>query len=169
MAQAGVDNNEELAGVRLSEADQHELLNTQSECTVVFAGTNGWPSGVVMSFMEDGGTFWLTSVEGRAQTRACADDDRVSIIVSNAGTALEGRRMLAIRGRATLHRDAATKAWFYPRFAAKLAPDDPDAFVKLMDSPKRVILEVRPVAITASHDSRKMAGDGRGGAREPGR
>ncbi|MDB5703828.1 MAG: hypothetical protein JWN66_944 [Sphingomonas bacterium] len=166
MAQAGVENNEVLADVKLSEADQHELLSTQSECTVVFAGTNGWPSGVVMSFLEDEGIFWLTSVEGRAQTRACDADERVSIIVSNAGTALEGRRMLAIRGRATLHRDAETKAWFYPRFAAKLAPGDPDAFVKLMDSPKRVIFEVKPVAITASHDSRKMAGDGRGGPKK---
>ena len=38
-----------------------------------------------------------------------------------------------------------------------------EAFIKLLDSPKRVIFEFEPVAITASHDSRKLAGDGRGG------
>jgi general stress protein 26 len=119
--------------------------------------------GVVISFMEANGTLWLTSVEGRAQTRAVAADPHVSVIVSNAGTALEGRRMIALRGTCYLHRDADTKAWFFPLFAAKLAPGGEEAFVQLMDSPKRVIFEVRPVAVALSHDSRQMAGDGRGG------
>jgi len=76
---------------------------------------------------------------------------------------LKGRRMITLRGHMRLHRDAETKAYFFPRFAAKLAPGDPEAFIKLLDSPKRVIFEFEPVAITASHDSRKLAGDGRGG------
>jgi general stress protein 26 len=161
--QVGIRDNENLHGATLDRAGQQELLATQSECTVIFSGTDGWPSGVVMSFLEVDGTLWLTSVEGRAQTCAVATDPRVSIVVSNAGTRLEGRRMLAIRGTCHLHRDAETKAWFFPRFAAKLAPGGEAKFIQLMDSPKRVIFEVRPIAVPLSHDSRRMAGDGRGG------
>ncbi len=165
MAQAGVDNNEDLSGVHLGEADRRELLTAQTECTVIFAHAahDGWPSGVVMSFMEADGALWLTSADTRAQVKGVEADPRMSVVISNAGTTLEGRRMLAMRGRATVHRDPATKAWFYPRFAARLAPGDPAAFERLLDSPKRVVIEFRPAAVTASHDSRKMAGDGRGG------
>jgi general stress protein 26 len=168
VAQVGIENNEDLRGTGLDRAAQAELLATQSECTVVFAAPDGWPSGVVMSFLEADGKLWLTSAEGRAQTRAIATDPRISIIVSNAGTALPGRRMLAIRGTCRLLRDAETKAWFYPRFAAKLAPGGEEAFMRLLESPKRVIFEITIAAVTLSHDSRKMAGDGRGGARPSG-
>lgn len=166
MAQAGVDDNEDLSGVHLGDEDRHELMTVQTECTVIFAHAvkGGWPSGVVMSFMEADGALWLTSAETRAQVKGIEADPRMSIVISNAGTALEGRRMLAMRGHGAVHRDAATKAWFYPRFAARLAPGDPAAFERLLDSPKRVIIEFRPTAVSASHDSRKMAGDGRGGA-----
>src|SRR5439155_17208613 len=85
------------------------------------------------------------------------------LVISNAGTRLSGRRMLAIRGIALAHRDQQTKAWFYPAFTRKLAPNDPQAFQRLLDSPNRVILEVRPVGVAVSHDSRKLPGDGRGG------
>ena len=166
MAQVGVEDNEDLSGATLSRAGQSELLAVQSECAVVFAGEGGWPSGVVMSFVEIDGALWLTSVEGRAQTRAIAADPRVSIIVSNAGTALEGRRMLALRGMCTLHRDAEAKARVFGPFAAKLAPGGEAAFIALMDSPKRVIFEVQVVAVSLSHDSRRMAGNGRGGGRD---
>ena len=36
-------------------------------------------------------------------------------------------------------------------------------FIRLLDSPKRVVFEVTPTEVSASHDSRKMPGDGRGG------
>jgi general stress protein 26 len=165
MAQAGVANNEDLSGVHLNDEDRRELLTVQTECTVIFAhaAQDGWPSGVVMSFMEADGALWLTSADTRAQVKGIESDPRMSIVISNAGTALEGRRMLALRGRGTVHRDTATKQWFYPRFAARLAPGDPASFERLLDSPKRVVIEFRPIAVTASHDSRKMAGDGRGG------
>jgi hypothetical protein len=45
-----------------------------------------------------------------------------------------------------------------------MQPADPAAFARLLDSPKRLVIEVRPVAIAVSHDSRKMPGNGRGGA-----
>jgi len=163
MGKIGIDDLEDLRTLRLDEQGREELLGVATECTFVFAGADGWPSGVVMSFLYAEGVFWLTATSTRAHARAVADDPRVTVVVTSAGTSLAGRRMVAVRGVAEVLDDAETKAWFLPRFAAKLAPADPDAFVRLLDSEKRVVFRVRPVGIAASHDSRKMPGDGRGG------
>jgi general stress protein 26 len=158
----GIDDLEALQGTRLGKADQQELLSSQSECGFVFTGEQRWPSGVVMSFIVADGHFWLTSVEGRAQVRALAEDPRVSIVVSSAGSGLPGRRMLSVRGVATVHRDADTLAWFLGEFTNRLQPADPVAWRRLLDSPNRVVIEVRPVAVAVSHDQRKIPGNGRG-------
>jgi len=162
MGKLGVDDLEQLKGTHLDRADQHELLTAQTECTFVFSNDEGWPSGVVMSFIVVDGTFWLTAVEGRAHVRALAADQRVSIVVSSAGSGLPGRRMLSVRGEATVHRDDETKQWFLDQFTSRLQPEDPVAWRKLLDSPNRVVFEVRPTAIAVSHDQRKIAGNGRG-------
>lgn len=163
----GIDDNEDLTSLRVDERTQALLLDAQRECTFVFATEEGWPAGVVMSYLHRDGVFWLTAAANRAHVRAAARDPRVTLVVSNAGTDLPGRRMLAIRGHATVHTDADTKKWFYPAFAHHHAPGNPESFQQLLDSPNRVVLEVRPVRIAVSHDSTKMPGDGRGGGTGP--
>lgn len=159
----GVDDNEDLSSLRLDGEGLGELLESQTECTFTFATADGWPAGVVMSFLHRDGTFWLTAADGRAHVRAARRDPRVTLVVSNSGTDLPGRRMLAVRGHATVHDDEATKSWFYPEFARRLAPTDPEAFRRLLDSPNRVVLRVQTVRVAVSHDSTRMPGDGRGG------
>jgi general stress protein 26 len=167
MARTGIDDLEDLRALRLDDQGRQELLDSATECVFTFANPVGWPSGVVMSFLYADGRLWLTAVAGRAHAEAIKCDPRVTVVISNAGTQLPGRRMVALRGVAFLHADEQTKQWFLPRFARKLAPADPDAFARLLDSPQRVVVEVRPVQVTASHDSRKMPGDGRGGQTRP--
>ena len=162
MGKLGVDDLENLKGTHLDRADQAELLKAQTECTVIFSDEEGWPCGVIMSFFEENGTFWLTAVEGRHQVKALDRDPRCSIVVSSSGSGLEGRRMLSIRGEATIHRDDETKQWFLDQFTTRLQPADPVSWRKLLDSPKRVVFEVRVASILASHDQRKIAGNGRG-------
>ncbi|MBS45647.1 MAG: hypothetical protein CMH83_21235 [Nocardioides sp.] len=163
----GKDDLERTSAARLSAEDRVTLLEEQTECTVVFAGAGagGWPTGVVMSFMEVAGAFWLTSTDDRPQVRALASDPRMSIVVSNAGTTSWGRQMISYRGVGTVHRDRATLEWFYPLWAQRLAPASAEEFIRLLDSPKRVLVRFDPVAVQASHDSRRMPGDGRGGPR----
>jgi nitroimidazol reductase NimA-like FMN-containing flavoprotein (pyridoxamine 5'-phosphate oxidase superfamily) len=162
MGRLGVDDLEQLKGTHLDKADQGELLAAQTECTFVFLGEQGWPGGVVMSFIVVDGTFWLTAVEGRRHVKALDADPRVSIVVSSAGSGLPGRRMLSIRGEGTVHRDDETLQWFLDQFTARLQPEDPVGWRKLLNSPNRVVFEVRPTAIAVSHDQRKIAGNGRG-------
>ncbi len=162
MGRVGIDDLEALQSLRLDLSAQDELLDAQTECTFVFQGEHGWPSGVVMSFLRADGAFWLTAVRSRPHAKALARDPRVTLVVSNAGTGSTGRQMLAVRGVATVHDDAPTTAWFLERFTARMQPGDPVAFARLLDSPGRVVVEVRPVAVAVSHDSRKMPGNGRG-------
>lgn len=162
MGRLGVDDLEDLAGTHLDRADQAELLGGQSECALVFAGDDGWPSGVVMSFIVVDGTFWLTAAEGRVHVRGLEREPRCSIVVSSAGSGLAGRRMLSVQGQAVVHRDPATVRWFLDGFTARLQPEDPATWRRLLDSPRRVVLEVRPTRILVSHDQRKIAGNGRG-------
>jgi hypothetical protein len=163
MARIGIDDLEDLRTLRLSGDGRQELLDTATECVFVHCGPDGWPAGVVMSFLFADGRFWLTAVEGRSHAEALKTEPRVTIVVSSQGTTLPGRRMVAIRGTAVVHDDRETEDWFLPRFAAKVKAADPAEFIRLLDSPKRLVFEVTPVKIAASHDSRKMPGDGRGG------
>lgn len=158
---------EQLAGVRLDQDGTAELLHRQTECTFVFSAPSGWASGVTMSFLYEDGAYWLTAVADRRHAKAVRNDPRVTLVITNAGTGLPGRRMLAIRGVATVHDDEATKRWFLPRFTTRIA-EAPEEFARLLDSPGRVVIQVRPVSTPVSHDSRKLPGDGRGGPRPAG-
>ena len=58
----------------------------------------------------------------------------------------------------TLHDDDETKAWFYPDLSAALRPGDDKGqayFAKFLDSPRRVILEVKPTQ-RIGYDGAKM-------------
>jgi hypothetical protein len=152
-----VEAMESLGYARLDPADREELLESQAECTFVFAGVRGWPSGVVMNYLRRDGRFWLTAVEGRAHVQALAREPRVSIVVSSAGSSLGGRRMLAHRGIATVHHDLREVTEVLDAMAARFRPSDPEGFRRLLDTPNRVVIEVEPVAIATSHDHRKVA------------
>lgn len=157
---------EDLAAARLSVGGQHELWQAQTEAVLSFL-QDGEPTSVVMSFVvDDEGHFWFATVEGRRQVRGIDADPRVAVVVSNTGTDLTGRRMVALRGRASVHRERDVVMGAVERLAPRLAPADPQAFVRLLDSPHRVVIEVVPTRVTASHDSTRLAGDGRGRRQE---
>jgi len=164
MGRLGIDDVDDLSGVKLLPEDRDHLLATQSECTFIFNREGGWPSGVVMSFVFQDDCFWIASVITRPQVARLNDDPRVTVVVSNAGTETPGRQMVAVRGTAILHKPG-TEVFDKMLYAigARLQPADPMAFVRLLDTPKRRVIQVVPVSVSTSHDSRRMPGDGRGG------
>jgi len=42
---------EEVSDLTLSEADQEKLLREQNECVFIWCRSDGWPVGVVMSYV----------------------------------------------------------------------------------------------------------------------
>lgn len=131
----------------LDDAAEAELLARQAECTFIWSNAEGHPVGVIMNYVFRDGRFWLTASGQRARIAAVRRDPRVSIAISSLGSAITTRKSLTYKGRCVVHEDDATKAWFYPALAAAVRPGDPaaqEAFVRHLDSPRRVVLEVVP-------------------------
>lgn len=164
MARVGTRDLEDMRQARLDQGGIEELIGAAGECVFLFADADGWPAGVTMSYVHADGVFWLAAVTGRRHARAVERDSRVGMVISNRGTGLPGRRMVRIKGRATVHRDRATLDLVLPRLAAALAPAGADTLHHLLDSPNRILIRVQTLSYPQSHDSRKVAGDGRGGA-----
>ena len=138
--------------------DEEALLLAHNECTFIWANKEGWPVGVIMSYVWRKDRFWLTATSQRARIGAVRRDPRVSITVTSTGSPLPRNRTVTYKGRCTVHDDDETTQWFYDELAAALH-DDPDRrvwFRRFLDSPRRVVLEVEPVQRIA-YDGGKMA------------
>ncbi len=136
---------------------QEKLLSTNRECIFNWSTRDGWPMGVVMSYLWKNGRFWLTAGAHRHRIAAVRRDPRVSIVVTSTGTELGPGKTVTAKGRCVLHEDDETRSWFYAEFSAHLYPDPQLAadFQKRLDSPIRIILEVTPEKYI-SYDGAKM-------------
>ena len=145
----GVEDHETVSIYPLDDQQLESLLTHAPECTFNWGTRDGWPVGVIMSFLWKDGRFWITAGAHRHRISAVRRDPRVSVVVSGAsapaGSGAPGGAATA-KGRCIIHEDRETKDWFYPEFAAKLNPDPEAAaaFVRMLDSPLRVVLEVVP-------------------------
>ena len=145
----GVEDHETVSIYPLDDQQLESLLTHAPECTFNWGTRDGWPVGVIMSFLWKDGRFWITAGAHRHRISAVRRDPRVSVVVSGAsapaGSGAPGGAATA-KGRCIIHEDRETKDWFYPEFAAKLTPDPEAAaaFVRTLDSPLRVVLEVVP-------------------------
>ena len=146
----GVEDHETVSIYPLDDQQLESLLTHAPECTFNWGTRDGWPMGVIMSFLWKDGRFWITAGAHRHRISAVRRDPRVSVVVSGAsapaGSGAPGGAATA-KGRCVIHEDRETKDWFYPEFAAKLNPTNPEAaaaFVKTLDSPLRVVIEVIP-------------------------
>jgi hypothetical protein len=138
---------EDVTKYRLDQGSEAELLARQIECTFIWSNSEGHPLGVIMNYVFRDGRFWLTASSQRARVPAVRRDPRVSVVVTSRGSGITTSKSLTYKGRCVVREDEATKAWFYPALAAAVRPSDPEAaaaFVRHLDSPRRVVLEVVP-------------------------
>lgn len=159
MSEHPEENYEDVTVYDLDTDTEEQLLLAHNECTFIWANREGWPVGVIMSYVWRRGRFWLTASGQRARIAAVRRDPRVCIVVTSTGSPMPRDKAITWKGRCTVHDDADTKAWFYPELAAALMPGHEAAqarFVRLLDSPRRVVLEVEPVQ-RIGYDGAKMA------------
>lgn len=133
-----------------SEGDRDKLMELAPECVLMWATSDGWPVGVVHSFVWHEGHVWLTFTVNRHRTKAIKRDNRVSVTVSGATSRNPEcpAGAITIKGEATFHDDEETKKWFYGKLSKKVSPDNKegeDAFYSLLDSPLRTVLQIKPV------------------------
>lgn len=164
-----VTNYEEVSVYPLDPETQERLLHAQNECTFIWSTRDGWPIGVIMSYVWHDGRAWLTATSQRKRIPAVRRDGRVSVVVTSTGSKMVSGRTVTIKGRCIVHEDAETKAWFYPALAAAIIPDNAAqqvGFAKMLNSPRRVVLEVVPEKFI-TFDGAKMAADSMGGLGRP--
>ncbi len=152
-----ISNYDDVTIYGLSPERQQELLDKQFECVFIWTNKAGHGIGVVMSCIFRDGSVWLTAARQRARIKAIQRDPRVSVVYSSTGTDMGPSKTITFKGHVTIHEDEATKGWFYPQFAAATQNPamDAETFVKFLDTPDRVILEVVPEK-TITFDGDKM-------------
>lgn len=126
---------------------KEELLSTVGEAVLNWSTKDGWPVGVMHAVVWAKGSFWMTAAAHRHRMAALRRDPRCSVVLTSTGTHLGPGKTITAKCRCIMHEDRETKDWFYPEFAAKLNPTNPEAaaaFAATLDSPLRVVLEVVP-------------------------
>jgi general stress protein 26 len=152
-----------------SDAETEQLMTNSNECVLMWATKDGWPVGVIHSFVWHDAKIWITFAAHRHRAAAIRRDNRVSVCVSSAGYPPHAgsslpRGAITFKGRAKLLDDLTTKHWFYPALSKKLNPTNAageEFFNSLLDSPLRVVLEVTPekkIMYNAALAGRHMAG-----------
>ncbi|MFN3232030.1 MAG: pyridoxamine 5'-phosphate oxidase family protein [Alphaproteobacteria bacterium] len=139
---------DDVSGYTLDEADERKLIKAQNECTFMWSTKDGWPVGVIMSYIFKDGCFWLSVSSLRVRVKAVAREPRVSISITSKGSGIETPWSLTYKGTCEVLQDRETIDWFLPALAKRLRGDDPVAceeFVRLNNTPNRRVLKVTPV------------------------
>lgn len=132
-----------------SEEQIEELMTRAPECVLMWGTKDGWPVGVVHSFVWHNGHVWITFAAHRHRASAIRRDPRVSVTVSGR-TSRDPEcpiGAVTVKGRAVFHDDQKTKEWFYRALSKKTSPDSKegeDSFYELLDSPLRTVIEITP-------------------------
>ena len=60
------ENYEDVTVYGLDDDVERQMLDAQNECTFIWSNKEGWPVGVIMSYVYSEGRFWLTASSQRA-------------------------------------------------------------------------------------------------------
>lgn len=140
-------NYEKVSIYGLDSDQREELLSVQRECVFNWCTKDNWPMGVIMTMLWYEGKAWLTASGQRHRVSAVRRNPQVSVVLTSKGTSMGSNKTITIKGRCVVHDSREIKDWFYPKFALRRCDDDAAAaeeFLKMLDSPMRVVLEVVP-------------------------
>jgi hypothetical protein len=140
-------NYDDVTRYSLDDDMREEILRKQIECTFIWGPKDHWAVGVLMTYLWKDGSFWVSATSQRKRIAAIKRDPRVSVVVSSHGTDLGPAKGITAKGRAIIHTDQATRDWFNPACAAVNIPTPgklQDAFARMMDTERRVVIEVVP-------------------------
>ena len=152
-------NYDDVSSYTLDNEDEAALVAAQNECTFMWSNKEGWPVGVIMSYVFKDGCFWLSVSSLRVRVQAVERDPRVSICITSKGSGIESARTVTYKGTCEVLSDQETIDWFLPALAKRLRPGDPDAqelFYELNNTPNRRVLKITPTQ-TTGFDGDKMA------------
>jgi hypothetical protein len=155
------DSYDDVSMFTLSDDRERALLDAQTECCFMWTTKDGDPVGLIMNYVVRDGRFWVTCTRRRKRVAAVAARPRVAISITSRGTQIGVSQAVTYKGKAIIHDDEETKAWFYPALAARVRPESEDrqrAFVHHLETEGRVVIEIVPDARIA-FDAEEMFRD----------
>ena len=150
---------EEVSQYALDAEDRERLFALQRVCSVCWSTSDGWPVGVTHRYLWARGSIWVTTSSQRHRVMALRRRPKSCVIISGDGTELGPDRTMTLKTTCSVHEDRKTLEWFYEAFSKALHPDNPagrQGLVAMLDTPRRVVLELTPVKII-SYDGMKLA------------
>jgi hypothetical protein len=163
-----ITNYEDVTVYDLDAEREDQLIAAQNELTFCWSTQNGSPMAVIMSYLRTpDGHFWMTASGQRKRIPAIRRDPRVVMVITSSGTDMRAGKTVTYKGNAVVHDVesptwAETKGWFYPALGERLygrrGPERVTEFAAMLDSPRRVIVEVVP-GLRVGYDGDKMAND----------
>lgn len=141
------DDYSDVTGIGVDPHKREALYEAQTECVVNWSTTDGWPVGVLHRFVWQDGKFWVTCAPQRKRVPALRARPKSSVVVTSEGTWLGGDVTTTAKTLATVHDDPTIRTWFYPALARRLrtTADDRAEFLRRLDTPGRVVIELDPV------------------------
>jgi general stress protein 26 len=141
-------DHESVSIYQFSDEEVAALMTNAGECVLNWGTKDGWPMGVIHSFVWAKGKIWITFASHRHRASAIRRDPRVSVVVSSASNRdpeAGPNGQACCKGRAEFHDDRETLTWMYRQLADKVGQGDQaiaDDFYSLLDSPLRTCISV---------------------------
>jgi PPOX class probable F420-dependent enzyme len=147
--------------IKIREAEQLQLLESERVAVVTSNGPRGWPHSMPLWFVPRRGEVWIWTYAKSQKVRNLERDPRATVLVET-GREYGELRGAMIEAEAEIHRDPETVLGFAEelavRYAEGISAVDGDARAGLeAQAPKRDAIRFRPLR-TASWDHRKLGG-----------
>ncbi|HSJ18700.1 MAG TPA: pyridoxamine 5'-phosphate oxidase family protein [Solirubrobacterales bacterium] len=149
------------AEIKLTEAEQRELLESERVVVVSSLGTRGWPHSMPMWYVPRDGQVWVWTYAKSQKVRNLERDQRATLLVETGREYTELRGVM-IEAEAEIHRDLETVSEFGKqltvRYSEGISSVEGDAAAALeAQAAKRVAIDFHPRR-TATWDHRKLGG-----------
>ena len=147
--------------IKLTDAEQAELLDSERIVVVSSQGPRGWPHSMPMWFLVRDGEIWIWTYAKSQKVRNLERDPRATLLVET-GEEYTELRGIQIEAEAELIRDTERVAEFGKDLAVRYTEGidsvEGDAAAALeAQAAKRVAIRFSPVR-TATWDHRKLGG-----------
>jgi hypothetical protein len=120
---------------RLTDEERLRLLTVQTECTVGWLNSDGWPVTAFLAYLFAHDAFWVTSFRDRPRVACLTAEPRSTVAVSSTGKPLDHGQMVSARTLAVVHDEPASgpPAGAGPRAAGWQSQGDQGHAIKIGD------------------------------------
>ena len=151
-------NYDDVSHYKLDADGEQALIAAQNECTFMWSTREGWPVGVIMSYVYADERFWLSVSSLRVRVQAVQREPRCSIAITSKGSKLRSGLSLTYKGVGEVLADRDTVEWFLQELANRQRTGEEQAqkdFVELNNTENRRVIKFTPTK-TIGYDGRKM-------------